>query len=420
MRYFKNKSFASQVGVLVTGTAIANAIPIVFSPILTRLYLPEDFGLAALYFSCVMFIGVFATARYELAITLPESDVDAANIVSLCLKLCSLISLLIYLPIFFFGNNIAQLLGNSQLMPWLYLLPISVMANGTFEVFQYWCNRREQYRYMSTSRVQDGTFTGLTNVFFGLAKTNGGMISGQTLGKVIASLLIGIKSWRENKKVFNKISKDREKFVAKIYSNHPRYIAPAQLIGVVAQQIPFITIGLLYSVKTVGFFAIAYKLVTLPTGLIASAIGDVYRQRISVAYAKYGEFKNLFLKTFRKTATIGALPFTILFLLCPKLFALIFGQNWIIAGEYAQVLIVASFIQFIYTPIDKGAVIAGKTRYIFGWQLSRLLIMLLISGLAQLYSWQFYYYLWSLVIGNVSLYLTDIFVEFKISEGNIK
>ena len=36
--------FAKNVLTLMTGTTIAQAIPIAISPILTRLYTPEDFG----------------------------------------------------------------------------------------------------------------------------------------------------------------------------------------------------------------------------------------------------------------------------------------------------------------------------------------------------------------------------------------
>ena len=40
--------FAKNVLTLMTGTTIAQAIPIAISPILTRLYTPEDFGVFAL------------------------------------------------------------------------------------------------------------------------------------------------------------------------------------------------------------------------------------------------------------------------------------------------------------------------------------------------------------------------------------
>jgi len=40
--------FAKNVLTLMTGTTIAQAIPIAISPILTRIYTPEDFGVFAL------------------------------------------------------------------------------------------------------------------------------------------------------------------------------------------------------------------------------------------------------------------------------------------------------------------------------------------------------------------------------------
>ena len=48
IKLFKPKSeFSRNVLTLMTGTTIAQAIPIAISPILTRIYTPEDFGLFA-------------------------------------------------------------------------------------------------------------------------------------------------------------------------------------------------------------------------------------------------------------------------------------------------------------------------------------------------------------------------------------
>ena len=53
----KSKSeFTKNVLTLMTGTTIAQAIPIAISPILTRIYTPEDFGVFALYIAIVSFI----------------------------------------------------------------------------------------------------------------------------------------------------------------------------------------------------------------------------------------------------------------------------------------------------------------------------------------------------------------------------
>ena len=75
--------FSRNVLTLMTGTTIAQAIPIAISPILTRIYTPEDFGMFALYMSVASILSVVATGRYELAIMLPKKDEDAVNIVAL-------------------------------------------------------------------------------------------------------------------------------------------------------------------------------------------------------------------------------------------------------------------------------------------------------------------------------------------------
>ena len=78
-------SFASDVLKLAGGTAFAQALAILASPLITRLYGPEAFGLAALFTSIVGIVGVVACLRYELAIMLPKRDEEAANLLGLSL-----------------------------------------------------------------------------------------------------------------------------------------------------------------------------------------------------------------------------------------------------------------------------------------------------------------------------------------------
>ena len=71
--------FSHNVLTLMTGTTIAQAIPIAISPILTRIYTPKDFGLYGLFISIIMVLSSIISARYELAIMLPVKDEDAVN-----------------------------------------------------------------------------------------------------------------------------------------------------------------------------------------------------------------------------------------------------------------------------------------------------------------------------------------------------
>ena len=94
--------FVRHVVTLMTGTAVAQAIPIAMSPILTRIYTPEDFGLFALYMSTSALLAEVATGRYELAIMLPKKDEDARDIFVLSVMIATILSFLSFLVVFFF------------------------------------------------------------------------------------------------------------------------------------------------------------------------------------------------------------------------------------------------------------------------------------------------------------------------------
>ena len=66
---------------LVSGNTVAQFIPLLAEPILTRLFPPEDFGLLALFISISSLFSIIATGRYELAIMLPSKERDAMNLV---------------------------------------------------------------------------------------------------------------------------------------------------------------------------------------------------------------------------------------------------------------------------------------------------------------------------------------------------
>jgi O-antigen/teichoic acid export membrane protein len=400
---------------LMMGTALAQALPIAISPILTRIYGPEEFGLAALYISCLSVLALIATGRYELAITLPASDEDAAHIVTFTLKLSILASIILYIPIILFGTSIADWMGNTALAPWFYLLPASVFATTSFNVLQYWCNRKSQYQAMSTNRIQNAVFSSACNLLLGLTKTSGGMILGPSIGQAIATGLIWRRVWAQNFSLLSNTTKQGERRVAGRYIDHLRHIAPAQLLGVIAVQIPIFMIGNLYSLATLGFFSMAYRIVSLPSTLIATAIGDVYRQQISASFSQNGNFRSIFISTFKKTSLLALPPFIAAYFIMPLSFELIFGAQWRVAGEYAQILVVSAFFQFIFTPVDKGAVVVGATRYILAWQVMRLLLILLIFFASKNFAMDITHILWLLVFINSILYLIDGVVEYKLA-----
>ena len=125
---FKPKSeFSKNVLTLMTGTTIAQAIPIAISPILTRIYTSEDFGIFALFIAITTIFGTIANGRYELAIMLPKKDEDAINIFALGFIITCFISLILLILVLVFNDYFTKLLGNEEVSFWLYFVPIAVI-----------------------------------------------------------------------------------------------------------------------------------------------------------------------------------------------------------------------------------------------------------------------------------------------------
>ena len=64
-------TFADNVVALTAGSAVAFGVSILAAPITSRLFGPEEFGLAALFMSGAAILGIIACLRYEMAIAFP-------------------------------------------------------------------------------------------------------------------------------------------------------------------------------------------------------------------------------------------------------------------------------------------------------------------------------------------------------------
>lgn len=412
-------SSARSMALLASGTIMAQAIPILITPILTRLYSPEEFGLASLYLAIASIVSVIATARYESAITLPNKDGDAALIAIFTIKLCFAFSVALYVPIIFFGEKISNALNAGELSSWLYFVPLSVLATGVFNSSQYWYNRTMQYKKMASDRVQSAGLVAASKFLFGMMQVKGGMIIGSATSQLLLAFMIlrGLLSRSPSNFKVNDFKS--EIIQAKCYIEYPKHIAPAHLLGVMAQQIPQFMMQNLFGLSTLGFFSMALRLVTLPTGLIANAIGDLYLQKISVAFNQRGEFRDIYFRTLGATVIASLIPFILLYLTLPFIFEILLGSNWAVAGQYAQILIVASFFQFIFTPLDKGALVVRASKYILFFNLSRLFFIAGLFGWAGYTSMDIEYILWTFVFINSILYIIEGIMGYIYSAGKL-
>ena len=135
------------VSKLALGTGIAQLITILASPILTRIFSPEQYGIFALFISMITILSVFSTFRYEYAIVLPKSKRRAEELYFLCIFITILVSITFFLIAFLFGTKILIFLNFTSLNEYILLIPLSILLSGVTQTNDLWLNRNEEYKY---------------------------------------------------------------------------------------------------------------------------------------------------------------------------------------------------------------------------------------------------------------------------------
>jgi len=387
---------------LLTGTTIAQALPVAIAPILTRIYTPDDFGIFALYMAAASIISVVATGRYELAIMLPEKDNDAINIVVLSMTVAVAVSMLTLAIVFLFNQPITHFFGNPEIGKWLYFIPLTVLLTGAYQSLNYWSNRKKLYRHIAISSVAQSGASATANIGMGIGgMATGGLVMSRLVGQGTAIAVLGRMIWREDKAHLKNINRLSCFALSKKYYKFPIYSTVGAFLDIAASQMPIFILSKFFHVAEVGFFGFTFKVLNLPLALIAKAISQVLFQKIS--QSKTNDTYALVIKMFINLVVM-ALPLVLFFFFFGEIvFTLVFGEKWRIAGIYAHILVFAVAFRFIVSPLSVVMMLDQHIKMGMLWQviyfITITITLLLVRNL------DIITFLWVFVIHEISLYL---------------
>lgn len=356
---FTKGGYGHSVIVLTIGTAIAQIIMIVTTPILSRLYDPEDFGLLATFSAVSGITATIVTLRYETAILIPKKEKEAAVLVLLSLLLAVVFSLFFTLVSILIPVSIYELVGiNGKNI----FYTLALLLGGMFSVItinQNWLNRNKLYSYMALVRsAQSFLIAGLA-IMFSLNGYSKGLIFSQILGVVI----IGIVSFLLGRTAIKLWDKKYLKFVANKYRDIPKYLLPASAIDVITLQLPVLLIAVWFGQALAGQFSMAWKLLMMPMSLIGSAIGQVFLQRFAIAIANKKEARSLLIRTWSILLVLGIPPLSIILFFGDDIFNLVLGANWSEAGRISSVLAIMVLFMFVSSPTSGTYLVLGLHKF---------------------------------------------------------
>ena len=351
-----NSLFARNVAVLSIGTAIAQAIGILVTPILTRIFTPADYGLVALFGAVTGICATVITLRYEIRVLLPETDGEAKNIVILVGLLAlamggGLIAISIVMP-----EALRQWMGLSQLGIWLTVAVAASIATAIIGVISNWFNRRAEFRKMATLRIVQALIGAACGLITGFLAAKNGLLYAQVVALLLGLMLFLYFGYQSG---IHRVSPLALVAVAKMHRRAPIYLLPTALLDVFTVQLPFILITLWFSSEATGQYRMAYALLAVPGALVGGAIAQVFYQRFSAVWPDADAAKTLLVKTWKTLALFGLVPLIIFMLFGEKIFSIALGQSWGEAGLMAAVLAPVVFASLIHSPTSTTFIVMG-------------------------------------------------------------
>lgn len=356
---FLNKSlFLKNVLFLAGGTILAQLFLLLISPILTRLYLPEDFGGLAIFTSLLAILSVISTLRYEMAIPLCKGNKLAFNLATFCFLLLVSVSLVVGVLVFIFRDDVIPSLQLSEKLYWL--LPIAIIAYSLFQVLHYLAIKHSHFKKMSQATVLQqmgvGTWQLSAGYFFQAGAL--GLILGLIFGKLIGVFRLLDKKYM----AFRSVSFNKMRLVAIRNKKFPIYFTWASLINVVGLQAAPLIFTFYFDLKVAGFIALTMKILGVPSALVGEAVGKVFYNQAATNAANKTDNKQLVEKLVTLLFLVGFPAFLMIGFYGADGFAIIFGENWRQAGEFSQYLSPWLFVCLISSPLSSFALVTGMQK----------------------------------------------------------
>jgi O-antigen/teichoic acid export membrane protein len=346
---YKTSRFLRNVLLVATGTAMAQLITVAFSPVITRLYGPEAFGLLGIFMSITHTLSPLAGLSYQNAIVLPNDDMEAIGLEKISKILSFILAFIVLIIIIFSGEFIISVFNAEKIGIFIYLVPLTIIFACYYQSSQQVMLRKKLFKssakiaviqafFLNSVKSCIGFFYPFASVLIWIAAMDNAFLA------VMQTMAI------PRKKVEGSIPKQFLWNIAKKYYEFPVYQTPQIFIGNAAPSIPVLLLAVFFGPSAVGFYTLGRKVLTMTTSLIGKSVSFVYYPHIASVVNQGKSLRRPLMKATLTLALVGIIPFGCVFIAGPWLFSLVFGHDWIKAGEYARWIALWTFFVFINRP----------------------------------------------------------------------
>lgn len=336
-------SFVNNARILLIGFALAQALPLLASPLLARLFSPEAFGLQTLFISWATVLSVVATLRLDLATVLAQSREEALRIVGLGLLQACLTACVVISAVALFAPALGHAAGQDSGSAWLWAMAPMALGFALVQLSVGLLTWLKRFGPASQGQVLNQVAYLAVAIALGLtAAPVDGLVLAKLAGQSVAAAFL-IWSLRGLVRHIRLPSRIHKEALWRRCRPFLFFNTPYSLVGVIGREVPIFAFAAVAQTASAGYYGLARTLLGAPAALLAASLSQVF-YREATEHSGTDRIYRLTVSLLRTTLEATAPIFAFVLVWGDLTFAIAFGPEWTTAGKFAMVLAVAAWL----------------------------------------------------------------------------
>ncbi len=360
----EHRNFKKGFFILFCGNFASQMIPLIFLPVLVKLYSISSIGIYATFISVTALLMLLSTLQLDHVIPL-RTIRSAERMQGAICWLCMFFSTWLLV-------SLAGLNAMTSLLElyWVWGLPFAVFLNGFMQIKTAWLIKLGEYQALSISKFLDVLIFSITAICLSFFNhSDEVLILSRILGLSSAALFLYLflRDGRRKLKIHNQL---RWLYQALIhYRYFICYELPARLIYSCSGHSIILIMALCYQEEYVAFISIALRMIGIPFMLFAKSLGDLYREHAAREIRDTGICSNSYNQGFKWLVLIGIISTIFLWTCSSAAVSIVLGDEWNQVAKYVKILTPFFIIRLIAIPLERTFIVKSCAQIDFYFQL---------------------------------------------------
>lgn len=379
------KSFVRSAFLLMGGTIFCQALTIVASPMLTRIFDASAYGTAGLISTVAGSMAWAAGLRYELGIVLAKKKKTGNVLAFIILLFSSFVAIVTLVVLLCFGASINRLLGTEILGKWICLVPLFFYLTAFAQIQRMLAVRDQNFEIVTRSQLYTTVATVVLQFAAGLLLSASGfsLILSTLFGMIIGVVVLfwGKKSCFSMEHLSGRHYRKLVPAVLYKFRNLPLYTLPYSIVGMLTAFVLPLALSSYHGVNVVGYYYLAKRITNIPVTIIVGSLSQLFFRKATLEIG-LPTLSSTIHRIHRLIIILLISPALLLTAIMPDLFQIMFGLKWREGGAMTSWYLFYSFATLLTAWIDRLYDVLGKQRTALKLQIVTEIITLSAVGVS--------------------------------------